>query len=113
MGNECEGGSCQSGQQEGCSSGGGCCSSSQGCGCSSSGCGEDKIAMMFHVAKKAKMELIKEKVKKKLEAVEGKKLDKVADLLVEAMLGKYRMKQEAEKKMQEMYEKFEAIFSEN
>jgi hypothetical protein len=70
---------------------------------------EDMAGMMMHLAKKAKIELIKEKMKKKLEAVEGKKLDKLADLVVETMLAKYKLKMELEKKHEELGEKWEQM----
>ena len=82
-----------------------------GCGC----CGEgqyDKMDMFLYMAKSAKMELLKEKMKKRLEASHGKKLDKVADLIVEALLDHYKTEDEASKKRQELSEKLDKIFSE-
>jgi len=83
------------------------CCGQQECGCNSSGncCNEyDKIAMLMYVAKKAK-------IKKRLESLEGKKLDQTADLVVEAMMDCHKNKMDIEKKQQDMREKFEAIFS--
>lgn len=71
----------------------------------------DKMWMMMHIAKKAKMELLKEKVKRKLEAAEGKQLDEVADLIVEGMLGKYDLMKGIIKKKKDMQERLEAIFA--
>ncbi len=94
----------------------GCCSNEaeEKCGCSGeSSCCEksyDKTDMMMWLAHSAKMELIKEKMKKKLEAVKGKKLDQVADLFVDAMMEEYKDMAGAEKRKEELREKFEAIF---
>jgi hypothetical protein len=76
----------------------------------------DKMAMMGGMMKclfkDAKMELMKEKVKKKIEAAEGKKLDAMADLLVSGMLEHMKEKMEMWKKKQEMMEKMKALFME-
>jgi len=66
--------------------------------------------MMMWLAHSAKMELIKEKMKKKLEAAKGKKLDQVAELFVDAMMEKYKDEAESEKKKEELQQKFDAIF---
>ena len=58
------------------------------------------------------MELIKEKVKRKLEETHGKKFDKIAQLLVDSMTEKMNMKKEMFQKKREMEEKFKAIFME-
>ena len=93
-----------------------CESGQQGCECGTqSQCctGEyDRMAMMMYLAKSAKMELIKEKVKKKLESAEGKKLDKIADLLIEAMAERRKSSIDSEKKMQSFREKLKVIFME-
>ena len=69
--------------------------------------------MMMWLVKSAKAELIREKVKAKLEEAEGKKLDKLADFLVESMLEHkkakadfYRLKEEQESKDESAREKF-------
>ena len=106
MGEECEEGKC------------GCSSSECGCGqeqckCSSDGCCEDshgKLDMFMYLVHSAKMELIKEKMKKKLEAVKGKQLDQVAELFVNAMMEKYKDEAESERKMDELQQKFDDIF---
>jgi len=64
---------------------------------------------MMHLAKEAKMELIKEKMKKRFEAVEGKKFDKLADLVVDTMLAKYKLKSELMQKHDELGEKWEEM----
>ena len=107
MGEECEEGKC------------GCSSSKCGCGqeqckCSSDGCCEDshgKLDMFMYLVHSAKMELIKEKMKKKLEAMKGKQYDQVADLFVNAMMEKYKDEAESESKREELAQKFEDIFN--
>jgi hypothetical protein len=42
----------------------------------------------------AKAELLKEKIKKKLETIEGKKLDEIADMLVESKMELRKTKKE-------------------
>ena len=61
---------------------------------------------MMYLAKKAKKELIKEKVKKKLEAEHGKKYDEIASLLVETMTMMKKDEKDSEKKMEEMRQRF-------
>ena len=87
----------------------------QACECGTSQCCTqeyDKMDMMMYLAKTAKMDLIKEKIKKKLEAAHGKKLDKVADLLAEAMMECHKAEADNEKKHQEFRERLDAIFKE-
>ena len=50
---------------------------------------------------------------KRLESVEGKKLDKVAELIVEMLLDYYKTEDDISKKKQEFNEKLEKIFSED
>ena len=69
----------------------------------------DRMGIMLCVAKSAKMELLKEKIKKRLESTEGKKLDKLADFLVESMLDYRKSKIDMIKRHGEMREKFESI----
>lgn len=88
----------------------------QGCGCGPSGCCNeeqyDKSDMFLYMAKGAKMELLKEKMKERLEAAIGKKLDKAADLIVEALLEQYKAEGGISKKKHELSEKLDKIFSE-
>ena len=91
--------------------------SEQSCGCGNSGecCSEgqyDKVDMFIYMAKGAKMELLKEKMKKRLEATEGKRLDKVADLIVGALLDQYKTEEDISKRKQELSEKLDKIFEE-
>lgn len=89
----------------------------QSCGCESEcRCCEgeySKLDMFLYMAKGAKMELLKEKIKKRLEASHGKKLDKVAELIVEALLEKYKSESDAYKRRQELNEQLDKIFSED
>ncbi len=71
---------------------------------------EDKGAMMMCLVMEAKMELLKEKMKKKLEAVEGKKLDEIANLLVDAKMNFHKAKAEMMMKREEMREKLESVY---
>lgn len=52
--------------------------------------GGHKIDKMMDLTRCAKKELLKEKIKANLEKKIGPKLDKIADLLVDAMLDEYR-----------------------
>jgi hypothetical protein len=72
----------------------------------------DNKAMMWHLVNEAKAELLREKIKKKLELVEGKKLDEIANMLVEAKMEMRKAKKEFWKKKMEMKEKMMEIFSE-
>src|SRR3989338_3009491 len=91
--------------------------SEQSCGCESEcRCCEgeySKLDMFLYMAKGAKIELLKEKMKKRLEAIHGKKLDKVADLIVEALIEQYKTEEDLSKKRQELNEKLDKIFSED
>lgn len=57
---------------------------------------------LFCLAKSAKQELLKEKMKKNLEAKIGKKLDKIAEVAVDAVLACLQQKM-AEKQACEQY----------
>lgn len=82
------------------------------CGCGSCCEGEyDKLDMFLYMAKGAKMELLKEKMKKKLETTHGKKLEKVADLIVDALLEQYKTEEDSSRKRQELNEQLDKIFS--
>ena len=105
MGEECESKSCGCGSDN-CGCGQEQCNSSSDC---SSERSYSKIDMMMWLVHKAKMELIKEKMKKKLEASKGKQLDQVADLFINAMMEKYKDEAESEKRRQELAQKFDDI----
>jgi hypothetical protein len=72
----------------------------------------DEKAMLWHVVRKAKMELLKDKIKKKLEATEGKKLDEMADMLVGAHMEMRKARREFWRKKMEMKEKMMEFFTE-
>ena len=72
----------------------------------------DQKAMMCNLVKMAKAELLKEKIKKKLESIEGKKLDEIADMFVESKRELRKARKEFWKKKMEMKEKMMEIFSE-
>lgn len=93
-----------------------CCQSSdcsqESC-CSAQSCHPDKFSMMMWLVKSAKTELIREKVKARLETLEGKKLDNLADFLVESMLEHkkakaefYKLREEQESRDESAREKF-------
>jgi hypothetical protein len=98
---ECKSGQCNihGGSHEemsgGCGCGCGCssdCSCGCGTGCSCSCCGHggedghEKCKELLFLAKTAHMELLKQKMKTAIEAKIGKKMDKVADLVVDTAL---------------------------
>lgn len=70
-----------------------------------------KPADMTKLVRKAKNELLKEKIKVKLEKRMGDKLDKAAGLLIDEMLEKYKSREEDEKRRKELEEGLEGIFS--
>ena len=65
---------------------------------------------IMYLAKDAKYELLREKIKKKLESSMGKKLDQVADVAVEAFIEAKKGKLEMKSRWQELEEKLEKIF---
>lgn len=88
-----------------------CVSAECGCGQQECSCYEmDRMAMMMCLVKEAKMELLKEKIKKKLEEADGKRLDSIAGLLVEAVTDCRKGKEDLHRKMEEMRSKFESAF---
>jgi len=72
----------------------------------------DMMSMMNHVFMKAKMKVLKEKMMKRIEAKEGKKLDAAADLIVDHMLEHFQGKMERMGKKKELMEKLKDIFME-
>lgn len=65
----------------------------------------------MYLVKKAKFELLKEKIKKKLEATDGKKLDEAAELLVQTMREKKKAIMQIKKKKYDMQDRLQEIFS--
>ena len=101
-----------------------CCSSDgeeSKCGCEGecdcqNSCSEDKccseqsmLATIAYMAKGAKMEILREKIKKKLESSYAKKLDDVADIAVEALVQCHEDKHEMKKKWQDLEKKLENV----
>ena len=70
----------------------------------------EKYYAMMCLVKEAKYELLKEKMKKKLELSEGKKLDEMANLMVEAVMEKHKGKMEFMRKKEETRKKLESAF---
>ena len=99
---ECEEGKCNCSNEcsEQCGNGNGCCDGEY-----------DKLDMFLYMAKGAKMELLKEKMKKRLESSDGKKLDSIAELIVGALLEQYKLESDASKRRQELNEQLEKIFA--
>lgn len=85
------------------------------CSCGS-GCGgnemeKSKMGELMEKVHFAKEMLLKEKIKVRLEAKIGKKLDKMADLAVEMLLNKWSMKQEKYAMKEAMMDKLESIWT--
>lgn len=84
----------------------------ENCGCGSEGADfyevmESKLMQMTFWAHK---EVLFEKIKDKIKEEEGDKLDKIADLLVEASNSKWKSRQEAEKERGELRGKLKDAF---
>ena len=112
MQNQCTGGQCSTGMTRGCEGNMGAC----GMGQCASGYGykteKDKMTELMETVKCAKESLLKEKIKARLEARIGKKLDKIADVAVEMLMNKWKMKHEKYEMKEAMMEKMEDIMSE-
>ena len=72
----------------------------------------DKFHMMMCMAKEAKMELLQEKIKKKIEATQGKKLDEIAAVIADLMAEKQKSRMGMKKKKMEAKKKLEDILME-
>ena len=70
---------------------------------------ESRLMQMTFWAHK---EVLYEKIKQQIEKQEGKKLEKIAELLVEASNSKLKTEREAEKKDDELMEKLKETFEE-
>lgn len=70
---------------------------------------ESRLMQMTFWAHKA---VLFEKIKQKIEEQEGEKLEKIADLLVEASRIRAKTEQEAEKNKQELKDKLKETFEE-
>ncbi len=89
-------------------------------GCDSSCCkykgkykkdGGKKIDEMMSLTRCAKKELLKEKLKANLEKKVGAKLDKVADLVVDAWLEEYRASKEVKGRRAELEASIREVFT--
>ena len=69
------------------------------------------ISDMMNLTKCAKKELLKEKIKANLEEKIGSKLDKIADLLVDAMLEEYKSPTEGEAQKSALEKNIREVFS--
>jgi hypothetical protein len=114
--NQCEGGHCSMGDSHEThdhSCGSDMEHSSCGCHGNHGGCEDtnpmEELKEAVHAAKKC---LLKDKIKAKLEVRIGKKLDKMADLAVELLMGKWEMKSKMMEKKMGMMEKLESIWTE-
>ncbi len=92
---------------------GGKCSSETDCK-KKSKCDKDGghgLSDMINIAQCAKKELLKEKIKANLENKIGPKLDKIADLLVNAMLDEYRSSMEGKARNDALVNNIREVFS--
>jgi hypothetical protein len=92
---------------------GGKCSSDKDCSkkpkCNKGG--GNKINEMMNLTRCAKKELLKEKIKANLEKKIGTKLDKIADLLVDAMLDECRSSMEGKARNTALENNIREVFS--
>jgi hypothetical protein len=72
----------------------------------------DMMGMLMCLAKDAHVELLKEKIKKKIDATQGKKMDEIAQVIADAMAEKMKMKMGKMRKKREMREEIEEILME-
>ena len=92
---------------------GGKCSDDKGCS-KKSKCdkgGGHNISKMMDLTRCAKKELLKEKIKANLEKKMGSKLDKTADLLVDAMLEEYKSSMEGKAHRSALEKNIREVFS--
>lgn len=92
---------------------GGKCSDDKGCS-KKSKCdkgGGHKVSKMMDLTRCAKKELLKEKIKANLEKKMGSKLDKIADLLVDAMLEEYKSSMEGKAQRSVLEKNIREVFS--
>ncbi len=61
------------------------------------------------LGRSAKFELLREKVKQRIDKQQGKKLDKIADLVVDAISQKAKTSEELEKKREQLRNAFEEL----
>ena len=68
--------------------------------------------MMIGLAKEAKYSLLRDYLKKKLDAKMGKQLEKKADIIADAFIALMKEKGDMKKVVEEMEEKLEALWKE-
>jgi len=73
--------------------------------------GGHNISKMMDLTRCAKKELLKEKIKANLEKKMGSKLDKIADLLVDAMLEEYKSSMECKTQRSVLEKNIREVFS--
>ena len=92
-----------------------CNCGSDGGGCGSCECGdfyesmEGRLMQMAFLAHKS---VLFDKIRERVEKEQGGRLDKIADLVVEASRNKFKTVQEIEKKRAELREKLKEVFEE-
>ncbi len=74
---------------------------------------KDYVSGLIWLAYSAQKELLKEKMKMRLEEKAGKKLDEVANLAVDAMINKYKEMRKCKKSREEFEENLKDIFVED
>lgn len=82
-----------------------CCSVESEQACGPQECGpemDDRLAGLVWAAKAAKMELLQDKMKARLEEKDGARLDRLADVGVEALLELRRGRLESAKRLREL-----------
>ncbi len=84
----------------------------QNCECQTNDaqCGYSQTDMLFYLAKKAKMELIKEKMKKQWEAQDGERFDKAAKLIVESLIAHRENRMESVEKWDAFQKQFDELW---
>ena len=93
----CENGACGCGSEERCGSG---------------YCGPSNVDYAYALGHWAKKELLRQKVKERLEKQYGKKLDELADAIVDLMKERSKTEDEEAKLSETVDEKMEAVFGE-
>lgn len=98
----CESKSCGCGQENCSCEARSCECGSENCGCGSGDFYEAMQAKLINMAVFAHKSALFDRIRSRVEKVEGDKLDRIAELVVEAALGKFKDAQEAERKGEEL-----------
>ena len=98
--------------EQSCSTGCGCAESSCSCGGESCNCDfyEAMEAKLMSMAFFAQKSALFERIRDRIEKEEGAKLDKMADLVVDAARNRFKDQQEADRKRAELREKIKETF---